>query len=339
MPREQKAWYRKSKDAWYATIGGKKISLGVKGKSNRLAARRAWQEAVARAKHETNQPKPVATVQSVVTGFLADVKSRAKPKTLEVYRYFLLPFLAEHGEGNADELTATVAEAYSRKPAWGQTTRHQFLGALVAAFRWAVRARMLSRNPLDGIRKPPKRSRAEDVLLSPAEAGALAESASPAFRLFLQVLWACGCRPGEAAAITAENFDEGASMVRLDEHKTAGKTGKARVIYLPPEAVALLVAQREKYPSGALLRTTIGTVWNEDAWVGAMATTRRRANLPHAIAYGLRHSFATDALANGVPDAHVAELLGHCGTNMLHRHYSHLGARADALRGALSKVR
>jgi hypothetical protein len=49
--------------------------------------------------------------------------------------------------------------------------------------------------------------------------------------------------------------------------------------------------------------------------------------------------FATDALANGVPDAHVAELLGRSGTAMLHRHYAHLGAKAKALREALGKVR
>jgi integrase len=52
-----------------------------------------------------------------------------------------------------------------------------------------------------------------------------------------------------------------------------------------------------------------------------------------------RHTFATDALANGVPDAQVAALLGHSGTAMLHKHYAHLGARAKALRDALDKVR
>ena len=56
-------------------------------------------------------------------------------------------------------------------------------------------------------------------------------------------------------------------------------------------------------------------------------------------AYCLRHTFATDALANGVPDAHVAELLAHEGTAMLHRHYAHLGARAKALRDALDRIR
>ncbi len=43
--------------------------------------------------------------------------------------------------------------------------------------------------------------------------------------------------------------------------------------------------------------------------------------------------------SHGVPDAQVAALMGHSGTAMLHKHYVHLGARAKALREALSKVR
>ena len=54
---------------------------------------------------------------------------------------------------------------------------------------------------------------------------------------------------------------------------------------------------------------------------------------------GYWHSFAIDVLANGVPDATVAALLGHSSTAMLHKHYSHLTARADVLRKAASMVR
>jgi integrase len=70
-----------------------------------------------------------------------------------------------------------------------------------------------------------------------------------------------------------------------------------------------------------------------------MRTLCRRAGLRRLTVYGYRHSFATDVLANGVPDATVAALLGHSSTAMLHKHYSHLTARADVLRKAASMVR
>ena len=63
------------------------------------------------------------------------------------------------------------------------------------------------------------------------------------------------------------------------------------------------------------------------------------AVLPGKIAYGYRHGFATDALAAGVPDAHVAELLGHSSTAMLHKHYSHLATRVKVLTDAARAVR
>jgi integrase len=110
-------------------------------------------------------------------------------------------------------------------------------------------------------------------------------------------------------------------------------------VYLPPEITALLQKQRERYPYGPLLRNSYGNPWTGDAIVKAMAKCRKRAGLLGKVAYGFRHSFATDALERGVPDAQVAELLGHSGTSMLHAHYSHLGARAKALREALSHVR
>jgi integrase len=76
-----------------------------------------------------------------------------------------------------------------------------------------------------------------------------------------------------------------------------------------------------------------------DDIVTTMRRVRRRAGVPHATAYGYRHSYATEALSSGVPDAQVAALLGHRGTGMLHRHYSHLTSRAQLLREAAGKVR
>ena len=58
-----------------------------------------------------------------------------------------------------------------------------------------------------------------------------------------------------------------------------------------------------------------------------------------AMAYGYRHTFATEALASGVSDAQVAALLGHSSTATLHKHYSHLTSQATAMREALSRVR
>jgi integrase len=355
MARPGKPWFRASKGTWYVTVDGKKVSLGVKGEDNEKAAIKAWHRLMAGLPVEAEpeppqEPMPEAkaepvvkaegepTVAEIVKAFLADAEGRVKTKTLAWYRDFLEPFSVKHGRLKADALTPVLAEGYARKPEWSDSTRHDFLGTLAGAFKWAVRARLIQRSPVDGLRRPVKASRGAEALISPEEHARLCQGASPQFRLFLQVLYAVGCRPGEAAAITADNFDAEAGVVCLKAHKTAHK-GKSRTLYLTPDVVALLVKQQEQSPTGPLLRNRNGKPWTEWAIVKAMKYAREKAGISHAIAYGLRHSFATDALEKGVPDAQVAELLGHSGTAMLHKHYAHLSARQQALKDALSKVR
>ena len=351
MARANAPWFRASKGTWYITTAdSRKVSLGVKGRENEKEAVKAWHRFMAGMPLETSPtlqerretppavPKAVVSVQAVLDAFLDDCDGRVKSNSLRVYRQFFKAFKATHGKAEADALTPTLAESFARKQGWSASSQSSFLGALKAAFRWAVKSRLIARNSLDGLKRPPKRSRGADAVLTADEHERLMEHATPAFRLFLVVLHATGARPSEVAGITAENFNADAALVVLAEHKTAYK-GKSRVIYLSPEIVALLAVQREKHPTGVLLRNNIGTPWTPSALVCAMASARKKAGIAKAICYSFRHTFATDALANGVPDAQVAELLGHSGTTMLHKHYAHLGARAKVLKSALERVR
>jgi integrase len=124
------------------------------------------------------------------------------------------------------------------------------------------------------------------------------------------------------------------------DHKTAQKTGKPRVIYLTPAMVELSRQLMERYPEGPLFRgprSKRGFTRN-----GVRCRFRNlRLRLPHlkgVIAYAYRHTFATDALTNGVGIAQVAELLGHTNTDMVMRHYQHLRERTEHLRQAAAKA-
>jgi integrase len=338
MARPNKPWFRAGKGTWYATVDGRKVSLGVQGEENVKAAYEAWHRLMAGIEEEKARPRSEPTVGEVIRQFLADCEGRAKPNTVRVYRQFLLPFCKKFGGTTSSDLLPMHAEGYARGHGWSDTTRNAFLGTVVTAFRWAVRARLLTQMPLTGLQRPPKASRGVESLVTPEVHARLVQEATPAFALFLRILYATGARPGEVAAITAENFDPKLGMVLLREHKNAHK-GKCRTVYLTPETSALLSGLANQYPTGPLLRNTRGEPWSEKALVKAMIATRQRAGIRDAICYGYRHTFATDALANGVPDAQVAELLGHSGTAMLHRHYSHLTARSQVLQAALGRVR
>jgi integrase len=341
MSRQAKPWFRTSKNTWYATLNGRKISLGVSGRQNKAEARKAWHRLMAEEKPQAQRPASTSrtTVKAIIDGFLADVEARARPGTLRNYRLFLLPFAKVYGTTPADALTPADAEAFSRKPEWSSTYRSNFLASLVSAVRWAMRVRLISQNPLHGLRKPPKASRGAKALVSAEEHATLVKHATPLFGAFLRLLWLTGARPGEIASLQAEDVDLDEGVALLTTHKTA-HLGKSRMLFLSPEAVEIVRNRLQEHPTGLLFP---GELKGER--LSPQAIGRRihrlcvKAGIRPCIAYGYRHSFATDALAKGVPDAHVAELLGHSGTAMLHRHYSHLTARAKALRDALGQIR
>ena len=133
------------------------------------------------------------------------------------------------------------------------------------------------------------------------------------------------------------NLDLGVWVFK--EHKTAKRTGKPRVIYLTPAMVELTRRLMEKYPEGPLFRgprSKRGFTRN-----GVRCRFRDlRQKLPHlagVISYTMRHSFATQALVNGVGIAHVAELMGHVDTSMVSQHYAHLAGNVQHMREAARK--
>jgi integrase len=353
MAMPSKPWFRSSKGAWYVKVQGKQTALGVRGEANEAEAVKAWHRLLGglplacggetpleshrkpRQAHET--PQAVPTVAEVLSAFLSDAESRVQPITLAFYRRFLLPFSERHGTKKAEALTPTVAEAYSRKPTWSSSTRNDCLGTLATAFRWAERSRLLVRSPLAGLKLPPKESQGAEAVVSEGDYAKMMTATKGDFKALLRFLWLTGCRPSEATGLTVEAVDWTSACVVLKRHKTAHK-GKARVIYLSAEALAVVEAQRKRHGAGLLFRNANGRAWGRKVLAHKMWRLQRKLGI-RATAYGFRHTFASEALSNGVPDAHVAELLGHAGTAMLHKHYAHLGAKARALREALGKVR
>jgi hypothetical protein len=123
-----------------------------------------------------------ASVQDVITAFLADAGERMTPGCLRNYRIFLLPFADRYGTRDAESLTVMEAEAFARKPEWSPSYRNGMLGSLITAYRWAERGHVISRNPLHGIRKPPKASTGAKALVSAEARARLCEHADALFR-------------------------------------------------------------------------------------------------------------------------------------------------------------
>src|SRR4051812_13454742 len=127
MARQSKPWFRNSKNTWYCTLEGRKVSLGVQGVGNEKEAISAWHrlmggmplEAPPTPRKPTVEPQAevkAVSVESVITAFLADAKSRVIGETQRVWAQHLLPFAECYGKRGAESLTVTQAESFIRKP-------------------------------------------------------------------------------------------------------------------------------------------------------------------------------------------------------------------------------
>jgi integrase len=117
-----------------------------------------------------------------------------------------------------------------------------------------------------------------------------------------------------------------------------------RFVALAPEAVTALRAQRARqaeerlqvgpgYAGLALCFTSInGTPLNPATVSRAFIRHAEGAGLPRMTLHGLRHSWATLALLEGIPTKIVSEILGHSSTRITEDIYQHVtpGMQADA---------
>ena len=160
------------------------------------------------------------------------------------------------------------------------------------------------------------------------------------FRDFLIAMMESGSRPGEVMKVEAEDVDF-AMGVWIIKGKSTRRTGKDRVVYMTEVLRKITARLAGRYPSGPIFRNEDGNPWTLQA---INCRFRRKKNRKtdkldgDVTAYVYRGSFATDALEKGVPDATVAELMGHSGTAILHKHYSKLREKREHLRKAAEQA-
>jgi integrase len=141
-----------------------------------------------------------------------------------------------------------------------------------------------------------------------------------------------GCRYGELCALTVADFnvDVGAISIRRS------KSGKARHVPLTDEGRAFF----ERLTAGRAGTEMMLGKWSASSQLRPMAAAVERARIePRITLHGLRHTFASHAVMNGVPLMVVAQTLGHADTRMVETTYGHLSPSfvADAIRAGAPK--
>ncbi|VTT98958.1 phage integrase family protein : Phage-related integrase OS=Rhodopirellula baltica SWK14 GN=RBSWK_01414 PE=4 SV=1: Phage_integrase [Gemmataceae bacterium] len=352
MPKRPGPWFRKSRMSWFATVQEKQYQLPVRDESDRAAAAAAYQQLLAdlaaALRSQPPQPppppdlaravepaRPLPTVAAAAGQFLDRRRARLAAPSFRQYdialRVHLVPAF---GPRPVASLAAEEIEEWADRPEWSNSTRHNRIGTVMTFLKWAG-------HPLK-IARPPMESRGADaVLTDEAFARVLAAARAGGYgsdlEALLVTLRGTGARPSEVAGLTVASVDWANRLARLREHKSRRHGHGDRVIHFSSPVMEVLTGQRARHGSGHLFRTSRGNPWRPAALVKRMVQVSAKAGV-HATAYMGRHTFATAALVAGVPDAVVAELLGHKGTAMVSRHYGHVGGQSRVLKDAVERL-
>jgi integrase/recombinase XerD len=91
-------------------------------------------------------------------------------------------------------------------------------------------------------------------------------------------------------------------------------------------------------PIGPIFRSRLrGRPFTKAALVERFRKLRTHVDF-HASPYTIRHTFATDAILQGVDLITIKELMGHEDLHMLEKIYQHVKKRGDHLRAGLMKA-
>jgi integrase len=149
-----------------------------------------------------------------------------------------------------------------------------------------------------------------------------------------------GARPGEARMLQWSNVQDEFETIILRQHKTSYKTDEPRRIFFNHVIVRLLVwlLAHGEQQSDYVFVNGHGRRWTIKALTKHFRAVCRRAGLPDDVkCHGGRHTFATNALMNGVDIATLAQLLGHSDVKSTQR-YIHLVNKQEHLNGAMNRA-
>lgn len=318
MPRQPKPFFRKQTKSWYFSTGGKQHNLGT----DRAAAFAKFHELMVNRDQVASQLSTVYDLSQIYLDWCE--QKRSKGTYLNHKRYL------ESLINSIGRRLKIAALKHHHITKWMETfdctstSQNDAISVAQRMFNWAIEQQYLTISPIAKVTKPKRKRR--DVVYTPDQWAQIKSHAKGSFADLLNLLWLTGCRPREARIVTANHVH--GSLVIFQPDQAKGETD-ARVIHLIPEAKALIDKQMELNPTGPLFLNSRRVPWTKDAVKSRLTRISRKVGF-RVIAYGARHSFATNALIRAVDTVSLSHLMGHKSTRMINN-YAHLAHNLDFL--------
>lgn len=352
MARKPSIWFREQTGWYMTTYRGEQVKLS----QDKKEAERAFHTLLSQEEppEETGGLRP--SFRKLADLFLQEAERTKAAETVKVQTVYLQSFCDFVGRRKASDIKVHHVSEWlnahnqpgkvrgprkrkgkpdggepTRFQAWGESTRTTARSILRACLNWAVMQGYLAANPLAKLKRGDYARR--ERILTADERQRVREWLPEGVREFVYALEQTGARPfSELATLTAEMIDWQTGTVTVAKHKNA-KKGKKRVIYLTDGLQAVLRELAQKHPTGPLFRTRSGRPWDKGGVSKWMRKAEAALGIPRLNPYAWRHTLITESLAKGMSADIVAELVGNSPAT-IHKYYSHLDQKGDALRAA-----
>lgn len=331
--RQPKPYFRQQKQAWYVQIDGRQFSLGRDEK-------KAWQRYYELILNRADLDSETVTAAQLIDTFLEWCSKHRSKGTFENSRRYCRHFINSAGK----KLTVAklkpkhITEWIDRHPDWADTSKNDAISAVQRAMNWATKQGHIPRSPIAGYDEKPARQRRE-VVFSQEEfdkiRGACTDTLFPDLLVFM---WETGCRPIEASSVEAKFVDLKHSMVVYPESMNKTRKGE-RVIFMTDRAREICERLLKLYPEGPIFRNRRGNAWTKNSMKCRFRWIAKKTGIERVCAYGIRHSFATEGLKNGVDSVSLSMLMGHSDVSMIARTYQHLAKNPEFLREQAKKAK
>ena len=351
MPRRPKGPWKRKGRGWYCSIRGqKKPHWLAPGSATEEQARTAWHEFMSKARrqHVDASPPDEITAVEVADRYLVWVKRNRSEATYAVAERYLTPWVKSLEPGVlASDVRPFDATEWIDLTHEKPGARRMAYRVVKASWRWADLAGLIDRNPLRGISTPPQHKR--EISLTKQQYKLALAAASPQLRTLIHIARLTGMRAQEIRIIEARHLSAKEKAIEFPRDESKGKR-RRRIVWLVDEAWKILAAAARKRKTGPILRNEDGAAWTKDAIVCAFRRVRERlknrkvngkpepVEIPGLCLTAIRHTYATDAIEEGVDVLTLAELMGHKDAQMLNDHYAEVGRRAKHMRKAAKKA-
>lgn len=295
----------------------------------------------------------VLTVDGLLTWYIERFKlNGGKDTTARAYGVAKKPIIAyfkgvkAHDVKLLDVERFIASEVKIRSP---KTIKNE-VSLLSSAYKQAIRRGMLKDNPCK-YAAIPKQVKPEITILTKKEIKAFVaalDSAQLDFKVTCELALFCGLRKSEILGLYSNDVKDTVTICRVRHHidgkdviqppKTPTSNRTLAVPAFILEDIKLLHEDQKSRPDEC--EYLIRNKWGEPpgaAWCDKhMKKLIKENNLTHITMHGLRHTYASMLIADGVPVSEVSAQLGHASVDITLRVYTHLFTEATTASKAIS---